>query len=225
MALSYRFECSKKQGAILMLWDDATKTELQRQEQQFQKYMKTYHDSWYLFASEKLGITCTREDIILVRGFVKTSRWTVAALLGESETNREVTLDGQFSSLFGVAAGCSSQTGWLSSVEQRSGPTTRLSSRPALAAPADTYTTIPALKPSPRDQCVFLNYYKIKQRLLLPNGMVAAAGPFNLPGPNGNDEEPANLLAQLSLSDDDTGVQTEHVLPKVRIVTLISVFH
>lgn len=61
-----------------MLWDDV----VQRQELQFIRYMRQHHSSWYLYAREELGIACKPEDIILVRGFVKTSAGTVAAFFG-----------------------------------------------------------------------------------------------------------------------------------------------
>ncbi len=214
-----------------MLWDDATKTELRLQQTHFMKYMKTHHESWYRFAYETLGINCEREDIILVCGFIKTSCWTVAALAGESDHTREVMLNGQLGPLFNVGAGYASRREQLSSIQQRSGPTTRMSISetmarahwqtllgPTCTTSRDALAPAPTHDPSSRDQCVFLNYYKIKYNSRFLRKIVAAAGPSDFPGPDGSiDHEVPGLLVELSPSGDDVQLQTESFLAKVRI--------
>lgn len=227
MEVSYRFECSDKQGAILMLWDDATKTDLRSQQKHLMKYMKAHHESWYQFATETRGIDCEREDIVVVRGFVKTSCWTVAALTGESAHTREVTLNGQLGPLFNIGAGYAAHRGRLASIQQRSGPSIRMSSSitrthwETLLSPKGTnkreiHSAMPAYETMPRDQCVFLNYYKIKRKFLFLEQIVAGAGAPTLPDPDGSRDKGA-LLARRSPSVDDVDIQAESVPAKVGV--------
>ncbi|KAI0092298.1 hypothetical protein BDY19DRAFT_591513 [Irpex rosettiformis] len=154
--LSYRFECNSKEGAFLMLWDDATKTVIEEDARMFEEYMLRYHESWCEYARDKRGLSLKNEDIILVRGFVKTSRWTVAAFLGSRSSTQQVTISGELGSVVNIGINYSShEDARCSPVAPRSGPA----------------------HPMPKDQCLFLNYYKIKRRRFFPNEIVAAADP------------------------------------------------
>lgn len=124
--MSLHFKCHSEQGAFLLLGDDATKTVVQRQEPQFIKYISQYHSSWYLYARDVLGIACKPEDIILVRGFVKTSAWTVAAFLGGNHQSREIGLRSQLGPTVSVGCRYTSHEYSTSSPIQRSGPAHRM---------------------------------------------------------------------------------------------------
>ena len=157
---SYKFSCSKNQGAIVVLGDHGTRS-IVRKNKAFEKYMESHQDSWYQFALS-LDHDIDRDDLVLVSGWVKTSQWALAACTNYGRAH-EVTLD---ASVAGVASAkfeiklCQDVE---MSVDQRSGPSRRTKlDRQSL----------------PRDQCLFLRYYKAKRRLPFgPKKIVAGSGP------------------------------------------------
>lgn len=197
--LSFQFKCHSEQGAFLMLWDDATKTVVQRQELRFIRYMRQHHSSWYLYAREVLGIACKPEDIILVRGFIKTSSWTVAAFLGGGSQSREITLHGQLGPTINVECGYASHENSTSSpMHQRSGPAYRMILRTEPKVPLERLVLSSATEtePTPKDQCVFLNYFKVLYRAKFLKSIVAAADPPDLDRDGTEDENLPGLQSE-----------------------------
>lgn len=176
---SYRFKCTNQEGALLVLMDNATKSSLNLNDI-FEEYMLRNHESWYSFARnpDTLGIRCSPEDIILVRGTVKTSAWAVAAFFDAGNQTREVSFDGHFSEFASAGMKYWQLRKTVCSFEQRVSPY-----NPTL--PADSAATVRQPVPdlnepdSPSkpyaDQCVFLNYYKVKYRKFRPRKLLANA--------------------------------------------------
>ena len=82
--------------------------------------MRKHHDSWSEFARRR-GLDIQPEHIILVRGWVKTSEWAVAAFT-DSGKNHEVNFEAN-AGPFGKASFSVSYSSAVSmSVEHRTGP-------------------------------------------------------------------------------------------------------
>ncbi|KAI0826372.1 hypothetical protein BC629DRAFT_1719017 [Irpex lacteus] len=165
--ISYKFECSSHCGALLVLKDYATKVSIEPN-LQLENYMLDNHKSWHEFATdeEKFGRRLEPEDIILVRGVTKTSAWTMAAFLGDVDRAH------RFSA--GVKGGPIGSAGvkWSSKHSK---------------SHACVHRTSPKRTEPSSDQCIFLNYYKVKYRLrFFPKVIKANADP---PSPRGTPDD------------------------------------
>src|SRR5882724_10589482 len=73
----FSFECSKQQGALLIMGDVAYRQNAV-DKKRFSEYILRHHRSWLDFA-EALGRDVSLSDLILVNGCDKTSEWACAA--------------------------------------------------------------------------------------------------------------------------------------------------
>ncbi|KAI0765559.1 hypothetical protein BC629DRAFT_1541086 [Irpex lacteus] len=159
--LSYTFKCTIHRGAFLVLKDHATKASF-GPNAPFERYMLQHHASWHAFATDdrKLGIRCAKEDLVLVRETMKTSSWTVGAFLGKSTERKRSPLGHKSRQpprpnsvyLLNIAS--------IITASSAVAPSRRLTSQRSCATRA-------------KDQCIFLNIYKLKHRKLLPTKIVA----------------------------------------------------
>lgn len=169
------------------------------------------HQSWYAFATDPqtLGIRCEKESIVLVRGTVKTSAWTVGAFLGKFDRTQSVSLGAQLGTIGGGALKLSSERARYHKCEQRNGPLRSSSQYAAQLPHSESCASQPSnplgipLPPGnspsssvtnvshfPKDQCVFLSFYKIKYRVFLPKKITANADPSSMdPSPDHGDGE------------------------------------
>jgi len=160
--VGYRFSCSSDKGGLLILGGPASQ-EVLRPNRAFVDYMYRNHDSWYEFAKQK-GHAIAPEEIIMVRGWVKVSRWTVAAFVNETK-GHESQLEVQMGSVGSLSMSAAISSATSMSVEHRSGP-------PATASVVDhensregEYLVAANSVPTEqRNQCVFLSRYKIRYR-------------------------------------------------------------
>lgn len=179
-ALSYRFECMDQAGALLVLMDYATKSSVGL-DFPFEEYMLRNHQSWCDFAVN-LGIRRDPHTIILVRGNVKTSSWAVAAFFDAGHHGHEVTFNGQFGELASAGLKYSQQQGTVCSFEQRTSLYTMPLNQENPSRLADG---------GKHNQCIFLNYFKVKYRKFLPRRIVANADMLDSSGDNGSDQDGA----------------------------------
>ncbi|KAJ3552475.1 hypothetical protein NM688_g4134 [Phlebia brevispora] len=196
--VAYQFTTTKAQGAMLLLPEPADLEQITTNTK-FPKYMEQHHTSWVQYA-RKIGFGCKPEDIVLVRGTMKTSNWTVAAFQQDSRSGR-ASLNGSFTpvGLPVASAGFNLALGQQTACHRDS------RSRPLLAG------TILSGEPLSKDQCIFLRIYKAKSRFLRvwkpPKVMEAGAGPHQLPRHDGDDDNgPAGADAQI-ISDPDSDFQ------------------
>lgn len=142
--------------------------------------MRKHHAYWYQLARDRIGFDCKPEDVVISRGWVKTTNWTVAAFLQEGRSQK-VSLQGQFTPLAGVGFDLSFANNSACLRECRTGP--KLSDGQSHS--------------SPRDQCIFLPLYKIRYRTIpfLAPKIEAGAGPHQLP-PH-DDDGPLGAVAQV----------------------------
>ena len=113
----------------------------------FVQYMRQHHASWHEHAFQK-GYAVLPTDIILVSGWVKTSKWALAAFSSQ-ERSHDITFQANVGTFASAQFALSVQGDTLMPIEQRCGP----SSASGIAQ------TTPK-----KDQCLFLRYYKQKSR-------------------------------------------------------------
>lgn len=183
--------------------------------------MLQHHESWYAFATDpkKLGIRCDRERIVLVRGTIKTSAWSIGAFLGKVDRAYEVTVGAHLGPNGGANLQLSSEFTHYNNCVQRSGPdrtspqTTPIltnSSVPhAVPIEPDSTTTDGSCCPELLlDQCVFVSYYKIKSRLLFPKKIVANGEPSSEDGDFGTHDDTSSTLFAV---EADIEPETAHI--------------
>lgn len=183
---AFEFECVENQGAFLIVGSSAPREEF-HQTRRMKSYMKKNIDSWYHYMSDVLGIERKLEDILFVKGWVKTTHWAVAAFV-ERARSAKVKVSGGFSPVaegrlgFVVESAYSSVdhhtgpgTGQLFPQAQQMSPATgkkkKGKNREPPHQPTDAMARV-ELRPT---QCIFLHYFKLKKRRLFPDKMYAAA--------------------------------------------------
>lgn len=177
-----QYRCSEEFGALLMLKQSANKTYLECR-MHIQQYVRAHISKWCSFANDEFGIGLEEQDLIFVSGHTKTSVWGAAAFQ-HSSASAELRIGGgcfvpSVSGEFNVSMSRCSDA----SVFSRCGPRDLVSTWND-----DTPMRIPKYQ-----QCIFVNYYKMKSRRwpLRPAVIQAAAGPHELPD-DGDDDDSAS---------------------------------
>ncbi|OCH93175.1 hypothetical protein OBBRIDRAFT_832829 [Obba rivulosa] len=193
----FSITCMAEQGAALLLDDDAERKEI-KPNRRMPKYMADHIQRWLDLINE-IGLDIAAEDIYFVRGFVKSRTWATMTFQNAShETSGSVKFD------YGPV-GISLLGSWNneSSIPPltRSGPLRPQANSSAFAiTDGSSNTEISAPNGWPRDQCIFLNYYKVKMRRFFgPKVIKAAAGPSNLP----SEETKRESRQAMSIMRDD----------------------
>ncbi|KAF7796004.1 hypothetical protein EIP86_007173 [Pleurotus ostreatoroseus] len=187
------------QGAILVLKDSAKKTYV-LPSRNFTTYMGKHHMSWYEFASlEKYGLLLRPENIVLVRGTIKTTAWALGAYIDSGNDDHGVSFTAQAGQVAGAELEWSFSKQISSHFEHRSGPRRRTEAMfsprhtisdkggchelelPEILAERQQAADIAVGRGNSADQCVFLSCYKVKYRLGFLKKVIAAAGPPDLP--------------------------------------------
>ncbi|EMD36836.1 hypothetical protein CERSUDRAFT_123877 [Gelatoporia subvermispora B] len=187
----FELQCSTEQGAFLFLHSDAERSEVMPT-RLMEQYMASNYKHWVHLAQERYKRKLDVDDIYFVRGFVKATGWTV----------------GHFSKATSVTW---SRQG-LRTPEIRQGPRRGLSydgTPELLIDGTEARPSSSAYQPS-RNQCIFLHYYKIKERVLrAPKIIRAAAEPRDLPRDENGDVSPAAVIG----SDDQESIDLEDDVP------------
>jgi hypothetical protein len=203
--IGYRFSCAHDHGALLILKSPASQ-EVVHPNRAFRDYMRLHHDAWYEFSRAR-GLDIQPEHIILVRGWVKTSDWAVAAFT-DSAKNHEVHFEALAEPFAKASFSVSYSSAVSMSVEHRAGPA-RTSKEPQSYDESES--------PLPQDQCVFLSYYEIKSRGFWTKKKIkAAAHPLNdtdQPSPNADTATEADS----DRSSDDSDFDEDRPRPKVGV--------
>ena len=140
--------------------------------------------SWQEFANGYLGIGLAEKDILFVSGFTKTTVWATTAF-SDSTSNGELFISGgcfvpSTSGEFHVTMSRSVSA----SVFSRVGPPDRLTSLGSQITESGTQGGLPC------DQCIFLNFYRMKTRALRsPTVLRAAGGVEDLDFPDEDDDD------------------------------------
>lgn len=157
--------------------------------------MLRHHNSWYAFVTnrQKLGLQCISEDIILVRGTMKTSCWTIGAFPGQTNRSHDISAGAEIVSVGKAKLRVATTNLENQNCVQRSGPrpdraqstpSQSFSRRNAIEEGAmDIDSNNQALKEDIepiRNQCIFLSYYKIRYRKFFLKKIEARADPMSL---------------------------------------------
>ncbi|EKM58801.1 uncharacterized protein PHACADRAFT_88684 [Phanerochaete carnosa HHB-10118-sp] len=167
-ALTANYTCKATQGAILELNSNAY-TETLFENQALEKYIVRNHDTWYTYATETLGHRLKRENLVVVRGWVKTEADWAAVAFGNVSTSSSVSAEGNVGGIAGVGVGRSHSRSVTGTPMERQGQHYL----------ADASRRRPA--ESTRDQCVLVKRYKLQKRLGILTKLTAGAGHHRLP--------------------------------------------
>ncbi|EKM49286.1 uncharacterized protein PHACADRAFT_107073 [Phanerochaete carnosa HHB-10118-sp] len=85
VSISYKFECKKREGAILVPGSNVTLSHVQANPRT-REYVRLHHSSWHRFAIDQ-GCEISPEDIVLVIGWLMTSEWAVAAVANRGKSH------------------------------------------------------------------------------------------------------------------------------------------
>ena len=129
----------------------------------WENYILANYRSWYDFATKEQGRILDLEDLVIVRGFLKTSKWFLAAVENRGKTH-SISLHFSITSIAQGHFTLASVKNSSPSITQRHGP----KQDPNTAEP-DTIL--------PRNQTLFLKYYKVKRRCSVPKLITAGAEP------------------------------------------------
>ncbi|KAI0635543.1 hypothetical protein C8Q77DRAFT_1039062, partial [Trametes polyzona] len=184
-SVGVRYYCSEQSGALLMLKDPGHATRL-TSDRHAREYMRKHLQQWHAFATDSLGHDLQESDIIFVSGFVKTTVWAEAAFSCKS-TNGELYISGGALSCSGSSLASGSFSASMCKCEQptvfhRWGPLCRLPRGNGPKSAGHAAERDEHLDERKSDQCIFLNFFKMKQRLFRSRVVMrAAAGPHHLP--------------------------------------------
>lgn len=149
--------------------DDVGDRDLLSNNKRWPKYIMNNLAAWEEIL-EAGPFQCTIEDLIFVRGYVKTSTWKVAAW-ASNRISRGVGLGAGIPSTVGIGGGFRNEADHLLPPQSRECNRGRIGAHLAVTSGQEY----------PRDQTVFLYYYQVKRRLFFLRKLEAAAGYGSLP--------------------------------------------
>lgn len=159
----YKFSSSKSRGAVLYL-DDAANQAVVPKNEVWIRYIKENYPAWIASLKEP-GL---HVELIVVRGWVKASAWAIAAWCNKGEA-REIILSG---------SGSIAQAGVTFKPPDEGGPVAD-----NRIGPLDKQEILQSHDPASglkRDQCIFMSYFKVVDRVVWFS-LKAKAGEIDLP--------------------------------------------
>ncbi|KAI1785149.1 hypothetical protein LXA43DRAFT_900376 [Ganoderma leucocontextum] len=178
--INFGFKSTSDRGAFLVLSPPAVSRQI-LSKTHIINYMRANFDHWFEFANTTIGLGLRDEEILFVSGTTKTNRWAVAAFRGESRKT-EGSFTANLGSLGEASLSMSVSNETLPSRYYRAGPSRHASGAmllPSVQPDGSEASPSPSLLPEQRDQCIFMNYYRMKRRFWKPLPMRAAgAGPM-----------------------------------------------
>ncbi|KAH9949139.1 WD40 repeat-like protein [Amylocystis lapponica] len=195
-----QFQCTDEQGALLVMKEPATREEL-HPSRRMANYMRQNHQSWYTFATEVCDLDIEREDIIFVRGWVKTAEWAVAAFVHEGRA-AQLTFSGDFTAGANASFTLATATNVTVLPEVSAGPRGMVQQGRRASLRITGPPDLDAAQDQLHEQCVFLHYYKMKMRFFWPRVMKAAAGPHELPSSGDHDYNDTDVAVDVAMEDE-----------------------
>ncbi|EKM59058.1 uncharacterized protein PHACADRAFT_86540 [Phanerochaete carnosa HHB-10118-sp] len=169
VGLSTEYTCKAAQGAVLALKSQAYAESI-FENLVLKKYIMRNHDKWYAYVKGVLGQDIKPEDIVVVRGWVKTEADWAAAAFSNTSTSSSVSLEGQVGGVAGLDMGTSYTSSMTGPMVQRQGEYLE-------------DTSVPHPPEAKRDQSVFVRRFKMRRRFGFLKKIVAGAGYHRLPDP------------------------------------------
>ncbi|KZT00236.1 uncharacterized protein LAESUDRAFT_666546 [Laetiporus sulphureus 93-53] len=180
--LGLQFECNHERGACLIVEDQGTREEVTGR--RLKNYIRENMPKWYQWAVDKLDADVKLEDLMFVKGWVKTTRWTVAVFTQQAR-NVQFTIDAEVGAVVDAKVKFATSESQSPQYDQRTGPPERTIGRGGRRQnhgknrPQTAY---------PQDQCILLHYFKLKKRWI-GTKIMAAAEPKDLPPYSDDDFE------------------------------------
>ncbi|GBE85326.1 predicted protein [Sparassis crispa] len=192
------YKCTEDQGAILVLSDSATKSEVHNARRRIKNYMVPNCQKWIDFKDGELK----EDDIRFVSGWVKTSQWLVGAI---TQDGREASVD------FNAAIGYGNAS-FNVTASRLASPQSFYRTGPRLGALSSQQPNEPT--DFPKDQCVFLHYFKLRTRWFFLKKLEAAAKPKDLHyHRDGTDDDQVMAADTSSIDSDDSDILEEVPAP------------
>lgn len=216
------FALTHRQGAVLITQRPTYREDIEKRGN-FAKYIRQHYDSWVDFARER-GYG-EKIKPILVTGVHLTQEFAAAAY-----SNSRTRMECDFSvEVPAVASGSVSLWGSWSNpglVHTKCGPPPSRT-RGSIEGP-----TLESEIPDDYDQCVFIRYYTIRKRFLIPTVLEAGAGPHQLPEGSSENDNASEEILLVSSEDDftegdysETGSPTGASDEVIHNVPLVSLEH
>ncbi|KAH9933270.1 hypothetical protein B0H21DRAFT_699524, partial [Amylocystis lapponica] len=194
----FHFRCTDEQGALLIMKEPATREEL-APTRKMANYMRQNFQNWHTFATEACDLDIQREDIIFVRGWVKTAEWAVAAFVYEGRA-AQLTFNGDFAAGANAAFTLAMDTDVTVFPEYNMGPRGMFQQGRGFSLRGTASSDADAAEDQLHEQCVFLHYYKMRIRLFWPRVMKAAAGPLH--PPRDHDDHDADVTGDIAMEHE-----------------------
>ena len=167
--LKLGFQITSDAGAMVMLEPPGVTEDMQSR-RHVVDYMRNNFDSWLEFANAAWGLGIRPEDLLFVCGTLKTTQWALAAFQGSMFRNQLGHISEQLSSI---------GDSQVFQIFDHKIPSTNFRAGPRLpTVHSDSNHLADRL---PRNQCLFIHYYKMKRRFWWSHPLRAAAGPHQLP--------------------------------------------
>ena len=212
------FELTSKQGAALITKHPTYREDIERK-RRFRNYINDHYESWVEFARELDHGDNIRP--ILVTGVDLTREFATIAY-----SNNQANVKCKFSAAV-PTVGSASVSVWGSwhtrgLIHTNCGPSLRVTPTTQEDSNSSQNSALQSAIPDENNQCVFIRYYTIRRRFLIPTVIKAGAGPHQLPksdpgGDNTDEEELQSLSGDDSTDTDhpETGSRVVHNVPLV----------
>ena len=217
IGVGLKFKCSQEQGAFVFADQPADRTVLHKSKT-FGRYMLNNIESWHEFASQpENDLDLRRDQILFVSGCVKTNDWGIGAFTNSGRA-AELSFQTQLPFVTGsFSCGATAVIGGNTEVRTRPAEDSRNSPRSSFLLPAASgegssptrssmegssgHMNYPAGQK--KDQCLFINYYKVKRRIWgLLKTIKAAAGPDNREPEDDDEDEGSVILSEESVVEE-----------------------
>ncbi|KAI0743145.1 hypothetical protein C8Q80DRAFT_1273690 [Daedaleopsis nitida] len=188
-AVGLKFSCRQNSGAILLLDPPAVKDVISSR-RRLVTHIREHFDTWLWFANETCGLGIEKEGLWFISGTTKTTKWANAAFEGEYH-GKEGSIQCDFGNIANVNLSLRIENEILSSTFYNHGPRRREPSQ--TSSQIDDGSTSISSETCRPDQCIFINYYKMKKRLWWTRKITAGAGPHELPPPDSDDGDSSSV--------------------------------
>ena len=172
---SFPLQWSNGHSASLLLNNTASRESVDRL-RDLEEYIVDNHRSWHTFITGELRRSCEPDEVVCISGCVKTSEWAMTATIASSRTPQDQLDEGQLSE--SAASGLQVVHNTEPQTFYHAGPESPEAS-PLSQINSDQQQVRPFPRVKPKNQCIFVSYYKVKYRKRRQPRLVAADGGEN----------------------------------------------
>lgn len=202
--MTCRYRCVEGTGALLALQEGCENVVVPHN-RDWIEYMRRNHRSWHEWATQEEGSPIIdKEDIILVRGYIKARKWAIGCF-NNTEEVLQVSLRGRVP--YGTL-------GPIPTERQQTSPQTRKSDSFEEQPPRESdLSTVPSptdpTRPEAKD-CIFLQAYRAKYRVLRVVPLIlAAADSGHLSGDGSPAPEDVSLVPTSDIGEMEVVMEPE----------------